>query len=153
MEKTQNEKKEIQEMALVCPQKIVSFDGLKKGQHLYIEQRQEIAQAYYNEGYRKLATSQKETTEEVDDVGDRRIDPERWDRLQLLEKLKCSALFDEAVANECKLTATKIIATICEYLGKNQKFVAVNDERSVWVDCEKLFAFIEKTATEYGVEV
>ena len=46
--------KEIEEMMLTVPQKIVSYDMNPKGQHLYGEQRQEIAEAVYVAGYRKI---------------------------------------------------------------------------------------------------
>lgn len=46
--------KEIEEMMLAVPQKIVAYDMNPKGQHLYGEQRQEIAEALYNVGYRKI---------------------------------------------------------------------------------------------------
>ena len=47
-------KEQIKEMMLTVPQKIVAYDGNPAGQHLYGEQRQEIAEALYNAGYRKL---------------------------------------------------------------------------------------------------
>lgn len=46
--------KEIEEMMLTVPQKIVAYDGNPAGQHLYGEQRQEIAEALYNAGYCKI---------------------------------------------------------------------------------------------------
>lgn len=46
--------KGIEEMMLTVPQKIVAYDMNPKGQHLYGEQRQEIAEAIYNAGYRKI---------------------------------------------------------------------------------------------------
>lgn len=46
--------KKIEEMMLTVPQKIVAYDGNPAGQHLYGEQRQEIAEALYNAGYRKI---------------------------------------------------------------------------------------------------
>ncbi len=46
--------KEIEEIMLTVPQKIVAYDGNPAGQHLYGEQRQEIAESLYNAGYRKL---------------------------------------------------------------------------------------------------
>lgn len=46
--------KEIEEMMLDVPQNIVAYDGNPVGQHLYGEQRQEIAEALYNAGYRKI---------------------------------------------------------------------------------------------------
>jgi TusA-related sulfurtransferase len=47
--------KEIEEMMLAVPQKIIAYDGNPAGQHLYGEHRQEIAEALYNAGYRKLS--------------------------------------------------------------------------------------------------
>lgn len=47
-------KKEIEEIMLTVSQKIVAYDGNPAGQHLYGEQRQEIAEALYNAGYRKI---------------------------------------------------------------------------------------------------
>lgn len=49
--------KEIEQMMLTVPQKIVAYDSNPAGQHLYGEQRQEIAEALYNAGYRKTFTS------------------------------------------------------------------------------------------------
>lgn len=49
--------KEIEEIMLTVPQKIVAYDGNPAGQHLYGEQRQQIAEALYNAGYRKTFTS------------------------------------------------------------------------------------------------
>ena len=46
--------KGIEERMLTVPQKIVAYDMNPKGQHLYGEQRQEIAEAIYNAGYRKI---------------------------------------------------------------------------------------------------
>ena len=51
--------KEIEEMMLTVPQKIVAYDGNPAGQHLYREQRQEIAEALYNAGYRKVGSDAK----------------------------------------------------------------------------------------------
>lgn len=48
---------EIEEIMLTVPQKIVAYDMNPKGQHLYGEQRQEIAEALYNAGYRKIDES------------------------------------------------------------------------------------------------
>ena len=48
---------EVEEMMLTIPQKIIAYDMNPKGQHLYGEQRQEIAEVLYNAGYRKTFTS------------------------------------------------------------------------------------------------
>ena len=50
---------EIEEMMLTVPQKIVAYDGNHAVQHLYREQRQEIAEALYNAGYRKVGSDAK----------------------------------------------------------------------------------------------
>ena len=50
--KTMN--KEIEEIMLTVPQKIVAYDGNPAGQHLYGEQRQQIAEVLCNAGYRKI---------------------------------------------------------------------------------------------------
>lgn len=49
-----NKEQQVKEMLLDIPQKIVAYDGNPAGQHLYGEQRQEIAEALYNAGYRKI---------------------------------------------------------------------------------------------------
>lgn len=45
---------EIKEMMLDIPQKIIAYDGNPAGQHLYGEQRQQIAETLYKAGYRKV---------------------------------------------------------------------------------------------------
>lgn len=49
-----NKEEQIREMLLAIPQKIVAYDMNPKGQHLYGEQRQQIAETLYNAGYRKV---------------------------------------------------------------------------------------------------
>ena len=55
-----NKDQQIKEMLLDIPQKIVAYGGIPAGQHLYCEQRQEIAEALYNAGYRKVADTEAE---------------------------------------------------------------------------------------------
>ena len=52
-----NKEQQIKQMMLDVPQKIIAYDGNPAGQHLYGEQRQQIAEALYNAGYRKTFTS------------------------------------------------------------------------------------------------
>lgn len=52
-----NKEQKIEEIMLTIPQKIVAYNGDPKGQHLYGEQRQQIAETLYNAGYRKTFTS------------------------------------------------------------------------------------------------
>ena len=53
---------QINEMLLYVPQTIVAYDANPKGQHLYGEQRQQIAEVLYKAGYRKI----KETDETLE---------------------------------------------------------------------------------------
>ena len=50
-----NKENVIKEMMLNIPQKIVAYDGNPAGQHLYGEQRQQIAEVLYEAGYRKVS--------------------------------------------------------------------------------------------------
>nr|DAU28836.1 MAG TPA: hypothetical protein [Caudoviricetes sp.] len=58
-----NKEQQVKEMLLDIPQKIVTYGGIPAGQHLYVEQRQEIAEALYNAGYRKVSVSEAELQE------------------------------------------------------------------------------------------
>lgn len=49
-----NKEQQIKEIMLTIPQKIVAYNGDPKGQHLYGEQRLQIAEVLYNAGYRKV---------------------------------------------------------------------------------------------------
>ena len=53
-------KEYLEEMMLDVPQTIVAYDANPKGQHLYGEQRLQIAEALYNTGYRKVSNSIRE---------------------------------------------------------------------------------------------
>jgi hypothetical protein len=48
------DKEMIEEMAKFIPNDIVRYDGMPRGQHLYIEQKEEIAKELLNAGYRKI---------------------------------------------------------------------------------------------------
>lgn len=49
-----DKQEQINEMVLAVPQTIVAYDANPKGQHLYGEQRRQIAEALYDVGYRKV---------------------------------------------------------------------------------------------------
>lgn len=49
-----DKEQEIEEIMLTILQKIVAYNGDPKGQHLYGEQRLQIAEVLYNAGYRKV---------------------------------------------------------------------------------------------------
>lgn len=50
----ETKQEQINEMLLYVPQTIVAYDANPKGQHLYGEQRRQIAVALYDVGYRKI---------------------------------------------------------------------------------------------------
>lgn len=49
-----NKEQQIEEIMMTIPQIIVAYNGDPKGQHLYGEQRLQIAEVLYNAGYRKV---------------------------------------------------------------------------------------------------
>ena len=49
-----DKEQQIKAIMLTIPQKIVAYNGDPKGQHLYGEQRLQIAEVLYNAGYRKV---------------------------------------------------------------------------------------------------
>lgn len=62
-----DKEQEIKEMMLDIPQKIVAYDGNPTGQHLYGEQRQQIAESLYKAGYRKIDTIERLTARGIAD--------------------------------------------------------------------------------------
>lgn len=82
---------QIEEMVLAVPQTIVAYDANPKGQRLYGEQRQQIAEALYNAGYRKVPDGAVVLTpEERDDEmkATNEILAERDDLKEKVESLK-----------------------------------------------------------------
>lgn len=62
-----NKEQEIKEIMLDIPQKIIAYDGNPAGQHLYGEQRQQIAEAIYKADYRKIGTIERRTAKNIAD--------------------------------------------------------------------------------------
>lgn len=56
---------QINEMLLYVPQTIVAYDANPKGQHLYGEQRQQIAEVLYKAGYRKIRETDDTFEEQI----------------------------------------------------------------------------------------
>lgn len=64
--------KQVEELMLTIPQTIVAYDQNPKGQHLYGEQRLQIAEAVYDAGYRKIIFDKVDLlNQEVDSLQDR----------------------------------------------------------------------------------
>ena len=62
-----SKEQEIKEIMLDIPQKIVAYDSNPAGQHLYGEQRQQIAEALYKADYRKIDTIERRTAKDIAD--------------------------------------------------------------------------------------
>lgn len=60
-----NKEQGIKELMLNIPQKIVAYNGNPDGQHLYGEQRAQIAEALYNAGYRKDNEIERRTSKNI----------------------------------------------------------------------------------------
>lgn len=73
---------QINEMVLAVPQTIVAYDANPKGQHLYGEQRQQIAETLYEAGYRK---SPNDIRELVDVLYEGATLKEKLDEIKQLE--------------------------------------------------------------------
>ena len=56
---------QINEMLLYVPQTIVAYDANPKGQHLYGEQRLQIAEVLYKAGYRKIMETDDALEEQI----------------------------------------------------------------------------------------
>lgn len=64
--------KQIEELMLTIPQTIVAYDQNPRGQHLYGEQRQQIAEAVYDAGYRKIIPDKADSlNQEVNSLQDK----------------------------------------------------------------------------------
>ena len=60
-----NNEQTIKEMAKAIPCDIIRYDQKPKGQHLYIEQREEIAEALLKEGYGNIKKVREKTINEI----------------------------------------------------------------------------------------
>ena len=112
-----NKGQQIKQMMLNVPQKIVAYDGNPAGQHLYGEQRQQIAEALYNAGYRKVSASEAELQElnikyynEAKDLRRQLADIEAQNK-RLAEKLGQILLSIDTFKEKLK----KQIAIYCRY--------------------------------------
>lgn len=77
------EQEQINEMLLYVPQTIVAYDANPKGQHLYGEQRQQIAKALYDIGYRKIPDDIREL---IDLLAEGANIKEKLDEIKRLEE-------------------------------------------------------------------
>lgn len=96
------DEKIIEEMAKCIPNDIVRYDGMPSGQHLYIEQKEEIAKELYEQNYRKILK---------DSVV---ISQEEYDALKLIEGYHIKSCGKGAVI----LTETERITMCAEQWSK-----------------------------------
>ena len=84
---------EIKELMLTIPQIIVAYDANPKGQHLYDDQRLQIAKTLYNAGYRKSSSYPIMTEFEVTAIMKEQLRPVvRELTIQEVDKAKISAV-------------------------------------------------------------
>ena len=99
---------EIKELMLTIPQTIVAYDANPKGQHLYDDQRLQIAKILYNAGYRKSSSYPIMTEFEVKAIMKEQLQPMiREITIQEVDKAKIKAV--KEFAEELKARLAKFI--------------------------------------------
>ena len=99
---------EIKELMLTIPQTIVAYDANPKGQHLYDDQRLQIAKTLYNAGYRKSSSYPIMTEFEVKAIMKEQLQPIiRELTIQEVDKTKIKAV--KEFAEELKARLAKFI--------------------------------------------
>lgn len=125
---------QIEKMMLDVPQTIVSYDANPKGQHLYGEQRLQIAEALYNAGYRRVL---------IDTENGKAVDCAQYTPWQLIE-----AYTEREVKKVRKDTAKAILNVLYFNLKSNVK---ANLAKSS--DYYSVMGRIQEIAKNYGVEI
>lgn len=130
-----NKEQQIEEIMMTIPQIIVAYNGDPKGQHLYGEQRLQIAEVLYNAGYRKVPKgsficSGSETNLDVEVCNncgmqqaeelferDKEIERLKAENKQLQEQLN-SANAGNVNCSGCGLVETNAVKEFAEHLKK-----------------------------------
>ena len=106
-------------MILDVPQKIVAYNGNPAGQHLYGEQRQQIAEMLYDKGYRKVPFGAVILTPEERDEEMKAYNDERAEFEAEIERLKAQlAEFEKPVIQFVKDRETQAVKEFAEKLKK-----------------------------------
>ena len=109
----------IKKMILDVPQKIVAYNGNPAGQHLYGEQRQQIAEMLYDKGYRKVPFGAVILTPEERDEEMKAYNDERAEFEAEIERLKAQlAEFEKPVIQFVKDRETQAVKEFAEKLKK-----------------------------------
>lgn len=117
-----DKEKMIKEMILDVPQKIVAYDGNPVGQHLYGEQRQQIAEMLYDKGYRKVPFGAVILTPEERDEEMKAYRAERAEFEAEIERLKAQlAEFKKPVTQFIKDRETQAVKEFAEKLKKDPR--------------------------------
>lgn len=122
---------QINEMVLAVPQTIVAYDANPKGQRLYGEQRQQIAETLYDAGYRKTPNDIRELIDVL------------YEGAKLKEKLDEIKRLETENAYLLKACEEKFTFDTTE----NKKYSIFNTVRKEFADnvTAKLFAIFGKT--------
>ena len=106
-------------MILDVPQKIVAYNGNPAGQHVYGEQRQQIAEMLYDKGYRKVPFGAVILTPEERDEEMKAYNDERAEFEAEIERLKAQlAEFEKPVIQFVKDRETQAVKEFAEKLKK-----------------------------------
>ena len=109
----------IKKMILDVPQKIVAYNGNPAGQHVYGEQRQQIAEMLYDKGYRKVPFGAVILTPEERDEEMKAYNDERAEFEAEIERLKAQlAEFEKPVIQFVKDRETQAVKEFAEKLKK-----------------------------------
>ena len=125
---------QIEEMMLDVPQTIVAYDANPKGQHLYGEQRLQIAEALYNAGCRKVL---------IDTEDGRTVDCGQYAPRQLIKG------YTEREVEEARKDTAKAILNVLYF--NLQSSVKGNLAKSNLY--YNVMGRIQEIAKNYGVEI
>ena len=136
-----NDEKQIEEMAKFIPNDIVRYDGMPRGQHLYIEQKEEITKALYEQGYRKITEGSVVLTKEEYKIlyNDERANYYRAENLAIENDLLNKKLMDAR-----KEMAREIIGW---WKNKLPHRIYANGDHLV------TYAYLDELAKQYGVDI
>lgn len=123
---------EVKELMLTIPQTIVAYDANPKGQHLYDDQRLQIAKTLYNAGYRKSPSYPIMTEFEVKAIMKEQLQPiVRELTIQEVGKAKINAVKEFASSVVYDILNHKYISDSIQ----NILFHLINDKLNDFLNC------------------
>lgn len=143
---------QINEMVLAVPQTIVAYDANPKGQHLYGEQRQQIAETLYDAGYRKTPDDIREL---IDVLAEGANLKEKLDEIKRLKsenkqlKTECALLDDELrIARQDTIDVLNKVKDYVNQLACDEYGDSACDTNYVTIDIDKYEQDIDEMIEE-----